>query len=137
MIPWPTTNAVLHKVAAKVAAAARFLGPPSAARMPRAVWPVSSATLLGVGRLLVVADVLSPVVLRVVVRVLLQLDSVQDRTDEVGVAIGELLDRDAGGVPARHLGAHDEHHSRGGIGGYHRVRYCHDGRRVDDDPVEV
>src|SRR5262245_39726878 len=55
--------------------------------------------------LLVVVRVLAPVVVRVIVRVVLEVDTIEHGADDLGARLLQLLERTDGGVTAGHFGA--------------------------------
>src|SRR6516225_6714091 len=85
----------------------------------------------------VVARVLPTVVLRVVVRVVFEVDPVQDRAEEFRVCLLELVERPFCRVATRHFGADDKQHAGGAVRCQCRVRHRHDRRGIDDDPIEM
>src|SRR4026207_2594349 len=72
----------------------------------------SCRRLSGVDRLPVVGAVLVTVIARVVVRIVLEVDAIQDGADEMDAALFEVLDRGTRRLAAGPLRADDPHQAR-------------------------
>src|SRR5689334_5128479 len=85
----------------------------------------------------VIRAVFFTVVLRIVVPVVLQVDAIENPSDELRFAVAQLLYGALRGMAAGHLRAEDEHDALHNMTGNYRIGDGHHRWCVDDDPVKV
>ena len=68
---------------------------------------------------------------------MLEIDTVENRADDLRLGQMQLLESALGREAADHIASDHEHDRRGDVRRNRGIRHRHDGRGIDDDPVET